>query len=240
MAPATLRRHLAVLVDAGLIIRRDSPNGKRYARKDRGGEIAFAFGFDLSPLVARAAEFASSAEAVREEERGVPAGSGEDHPLPARHRENDRDGRGGGRPDAPEPGPGRPAGRTSIRCSGVFSIASRGPPPRLELEPIASELSTLADEVLNLLERHLKTQEMSANESQFERHKQNSKPDHFPDLEPHPQKERGAPSAPIPLRQKTPDGVFPLGMVLEGLSRPRRPTPRAAAASRTGGISWRP
>src|SRR5271167_2719370 len=32
MAPATLRRHLAVLVDGGLIIRRDSPNGKRYAR----------------------------------------------------------------------------------------------------------------------------------------------------------------------------------------------------------------
>jgi replication initiation protein RepC len=31
MAPATLRRHLACLVDAGLIIRRDSPNGKRFA-----------------------------------------------------------------------------------------------------------------------------------------------------------------------------------------------------------------
>src|ERR1700758_1919613 len=33
MAPATLRRNLATLVDAGVIIRRDSPNGKRYARK---------------------------------------------------------------------------------------------------------------------------------------------------------------------------------------------------------------
>ena len=33
MAHATLRRHLASLVDAGLIIRRDSPNGKRYARR---------------------------------------------------------------------------------------------------------------------------------------------------------------------------------------------------------------
>ncbi len=53
MAPATLRRHLAVLVDAGLIVRRDSPNGKRYARKDGAGEIEIAFGFDLSPLVAR-------------------------------------------------------------------------------------------------------------------------------------------------------------------------------------------
>ena len=34
MADATLRRHLAALVNCGLIIRRDSPNGKRYARKD--------------------------------------------------------------------------------------------------------------------------------------------------------------------------------------------------------------
>src|SRR4249919_3201276 len=47
MAPATLRRHLAVLVDCGLIARRDSPNGKRYARKGQGGVIETAFGFDL-------------------------------------------------------------------------------------------------------------------------------------------------------------------------------------------------
>lgn len=37
MPATTLRRHLAVLVDCGLIIRRDSPNGKRFARKGRGG-----------------------------------------------------------------------------------------------------------------------------------------------------------------------------------------------------------
>ncbi|MGZ2845964.1 plasmid replication protein RepC, partial [Pseudomonas aeruginosa] len=57
MPASTLRRHLAALVDAGLIIRRDSPNGKRYARKGRGGEIELAFGFELSPLVVRAEEF---------------------------------------------------------------------------------------------------------------------------------------------------------------------------------------
>ena len=38
MAPATLRRHLAALVDCGLILRRDSPNGKRFARKGQGGD----------------------------------------------------------------------------------------------------------------------------------------------------------------------------------------------------------
>jgi replication initiation protein RepC len=32
IAGTTLRRQLAALVEAGLIIRRDSPNGKRYAR----------------------------------------------------------------------------------------------------------------------------------------------------------------------------------------------------------------
>jgi DNA-binding transcriptional ArsR family regulator len=36
MAPTTLRRHFATLVDAGLIIRNDGPNGKRYARKGEG------------------------------------------------------------------------------------------------------------------------------------------------------------------------------------------------------------
>ena len=71
MAPATLRRHLAALVDCGLIIRRDSPNGKRFARKGQGGVIEMAFGFDLSPLVARAEEFEAWADEVRAEERAL-------------------------------------------------------------------------------------------------------------------------------------------------------------------------
>ena len=71
MAPATLRRHLAALVDCGLVIRRDSPNGKRFARKGQGGAIETAFGFDLGPLVARADEFEAWAEEVRAEERAL-------------------------------------------------------------------------------------------------------------------------------------------------------------------------
>lgn len=72
VAPATLRRHLAIFVEAGIVIRRDSPNGKRYARRGEGGAIAEAFGFDLTPLVARAAEFealAASVEADRKAQR---------------------------------------------------------------------------------------------------------------------------------------------------------------------------
>ncbi|WP_420329035.1 plasmid replication protein RepC [Mameliella sp.] len=65
MPESTLRRHVAKLVQSGVIRRHDSPNGKRYARRDRSGTIRRAFGFDLSPLLAKAQEIA---EAAREAE----------------------------------------------------------------------------------------------------------------------------------------------------------------------------
>ena len=65
MAPATLRRHLAQLSAAGFLIRRDSPNGKRYQVRDERGQPADSFGFDLAPLVLRAAEIEEQAEAAR-------------------------------------------------------------------------------------------------------------------------------------------------------------------------------
>ena len=60
MPLSTMRRHLANLVASGVIARRDSPNGKRYARRGDG-----AFGFDLSPLVRQHRSFRDEAEAVR-------------------------------------------------------------------------------------------------------------------------------------------------------------------------------
>ncbi|NDW01388.1 MULTISPECIES: plasmid replication protein RepC [Rhodobacterales] len=69
MPCSTMRRHLARLVDAGLLQRRDSPNGKRYVRKH--GEERVAFGFDLSPLYCQSEEIARAAEAVREAEERV-------------------------------------------------------------------------------------------------------------------------------------------------------------------------
>ncbi|MBN9069763.1 MAG: replication initiation protein RepC, partial [Rhizobiales bacterium] len=71
MADTTLRRHLAALVESGLIIRRDSPNGKRYARKGRGGGFEEAFGFSLAPMLARAGEFSEAAERVRMDNRAL-------------------------------------------------------------------------------------------------------------------------------------------------------------------------
>lgn len=65
MADATLRRHIAALVEAGLILRRDSPNGKRYCRRDDRGGVESAFGFDLSPLALAAATIHEAADEAR-------------------------------------------------------------------------------------------------------------------------------------------------------------------------------
>lgn len=65
MAESTLRRHIAALISAGLIARRDSPNGKRYPVRRTGS----AFGFDLRPLLLRAVSIAEAAKtALRDAE----------------------------------------------------------------------------------------------------------------------------------------------------------------------------
>ncbi len=51
-----------MLIESGLLTMRDSPNGKRYGRRDRQGRVVEAYGFDLSPLAARHAEFVRLAE----------------------------------------------------------------------------------------------------------------------------------------------------------------------------------
>lgn len=71
MAPATIRRHLTALVEAGLIFRRDSANGKRYCVRDDHGMVDEAFGFDLAPLALKAAEIHAAAEAVRSEAKAL-------------------------------------------------------------------------------------------------------------------------------------------------------------------------
>lgn len=65
MPESTLRRHLAALVDAGMIRRQDSPNGKRYQTRDGQGRIDRVFGFDLAPLLRRAEEIGAAAETAR-------------------------------------------------------------------------------------------------------------------------------------------------------------------------------
>ncbi|ATE95079.1 plasmid replication protein RepC-8 (plasmid) [Phaeobacter gallaeciensis] len=55
MPESTMRRHLAKLVETGIVCRQDSPNRKRFAR-NIGADRAIAYGFDLSPLAVHAAQ----------------------------------------------------------------------------------------------------------------------------------------------------------------------------------------
>ncbi|MGC1503601.1 MAG: plasmid replication protein RepC, partial [Sulfitobacter sp.] len=54
---ATLRRHVRRLCEVGVLSMKDSPNGKRWGRRDADGVIVEAYGFDLGPMAARAEEF---------------------------------------------------------------------------------------------------------------------------------------------------------------------------------------
>src|SRR5271166_5409719 len=55
------------LIEAGLVTMKDSPNGKRYGKRDPKGRIVEAYGFDLSPIAARHAEFVRLAGEARAE-----------------------------------------------------------------------------------------------------------------------------------------------------------------------------
>ncbi|MCZ4257850.1 plasmid replication protein RepC [Sulfitobacter sp. G21635-S1] len=54
---SALKRHARRLAEIGVISFQDSPNGKRWGRRDAEGRIVEAYGFDLSPLSARVEEF---------------------------------------------------------------------------------------------------------------------------------------------------------------------------------------
>jgi replication initiation protein RepC len=214
MAPATLRRHIAALVDAGLIVRRDSPNGKRYARKGRGGDVELAFGFDLSPIVVRAETFGTWAEEVLAEERALKIVR---ERITLCRRDIAKMIATGIEEGVPTQGSGEgPATWADIHAlfRGIVGRVPRTA-SQAELAPLADELSMLADEVLNILESHTETQNISANESQTERHKQNSNPETLIELEPVSRKDMGASVEPLPAKARLPLGVYPLGMVLD-------------------------
>jgi replication initiation protein RepC len=214
MAPATLRRHLAALVDCGLIIRRDSPNGKRYARKGRGGEIELAFGFDLGPLVARADEFEAWADEIRAEEQTLRLLR---ERITLCRRDIVKMIATGIEEGVPTNSAGHgPADWAEIhaRYREIIARLPRTAPCSI-LEPIARDLSALADEILILLESHTKISDISANESQSEQHKQNSNPNPPIEYEPgFPRKPR-ANAEPSGQTSSAPERSFPLGMVLD-------------------------
>ncbi|PBB40634.1 replication initiation protein RepC [Mesorhizobium sp. WSM3866] len=204
MPDATLRRHLAALVDCGLIIRRDSPNGKRYARKGRGGEIEEAFGFSLAPLLARAYEFEAAAERIRADTRAlrlvrerITLHRRDIHKLIEAALEEDVPGDWGG---------------LWKRFRGVV-----GAIPRraciAELEPIVADLAALHDEVDKLLEIHMKSMNPGGNDSQSERQQSDSNTDSTFEFEPALEKS-GVPAEPK-TKTTEPPKAYPLGLVLK-------------------------
>ncbi|ONF49426.1 plasmid replication protein RepC [Methylobacterium radiotolerans] len=57
VGPSQLKALFRVGQELGLFEIHDSPTGKRYGRRDAEGRVSHAFGFDLSPLACRRAEF---------------------------------------------------------------------------------------------------------------------------------------------------------------------------------------
>lgn len=168
MSPATLRRHLANLVECGLIIRRDSPNGKRFARKGEGGSIEQAYGFDLSPLVARAAEFKTLAEQTRAERRAVRLAR---EKITIIRRDIVKMIETG----IEEGVPGN-WGRIQLAYQEIISRLPRTASFEI-LEVISAELDALWQDIRDALESFINSQNLNANESQTERHIHNSNPD---------------------------------------------------------------
>jgi replication initiation protein RepC len=231
MAPATLRRHLASLVEAGLILRRDSPNGKRFARRGQGGEIADAFGFDLTPLLARAEEIEHLAEDVRSENRAVALLR---EKITVTRRDIVKMIDAGMEAGISVAGAQRGWEEFHLRYATLSSRYGRRL-GRAELEGLAAELSALAAEIRSLLELHVKAKNPDGNESHNERHIQNQITN-ISELEPSLQKGWAEPlgqmeeeSGPEPIAVMTasamagkqtqdatsPPRGFPLGMVLE-------------------------
>jgi replication initiation protein RepC len=213
MPASTLRRQLAALVDAGLIVRRDSPNGKRYARKGRGGEVKLAFGFDLAALVVRAEEFERLAQEIEAETRAIKLAK---ERITLCRRDIAKMIATGIEEGVPTGGAGQgPASWQEVHTifrglvEGVSRTATRG-----ELEAAADALSVFADDILNLLETQVKTTNMSANESPNERHKQNSNPNSPIELEPSLRQGRAARAEPNTQPSVATERTYPLGMVL--------------------------
>ena len=184
MACSTMRRHLARLVDAGLLMRRDSPNGKRYVRKH--GEERVAFGFDLSPIYCRSEEVARAAEAVREAEdrvrrlREVVSLMRRDLAALAEFGEEIQPGLG-----------------LWDQLRDTAALTARGLRRKLTLEDLLvyrADLEALLDHARNVIDGP-ETEEMNTNDASFERHHHNSNEESI-DLEPALEKGGAAAGAP--------------------------------------------
>ncbi len=206
MSGATLRRHLAILVETGLIVRKDSANGKRYARKDGTGQIENAFGFDLSPLLARSEELAMLAQKVAEDRSALRAAK---EALTICRRDIRKLITAAIEEGAP--------GDWQTAEATYLALVRRI--PRVLTTDVATsilgEMQALRADVVNCLETQENAEEMSGNDAQIERHIQNSNPDSNIELEPRSEREPGARAATTNRLNGETIKAFPLGIVLK-------------------------
>ena len=222
MAEKTLRRHLAVLVDVGLIIRRDSPNGKRYARKGQGGSVESAFGFDLTPLVARTSELERLAEQVRGERRALALRR---ERITLLRRDIAKMIALGVEDELP--------GDWPTLHEAFLTLSWRLPrePAIGDLDQLASDLTELAATARKLLETHVETQELTGNDGRDAAHYQNSNTDPLEsELSFRGSQARPAEPEPEPVRPASKG--LPLGLVLQAC-------PDIVNYARNGISNWR-
>ena len=218
MPCSTMRRHLSHLVQAGVLLRRDSPNGKRYAR--RYGEEKIAYGFDLSPLVQRFQEFCEAAEQVRSAQEQLKR-LREAVSLMRRDLAGLADYGQSARPDL----------TIWDAFSDMAALGARSLRRKLtveELTALEQEFRLALDKARDILEgKPLIAEDMSTKDAQSEQHYQNSNKDSFESdsggqvtqMAPAPQSQ--APGATLDPRAKTethggdPTPNLPLTVILE-------------------------
>ncbi len=224
MAGTTLRRNLAMLVEAGLIIRRDSPNGKRFARRNGEGGLGEAFGFSLAPLLARAGEIEAQAAQVMADRL-------EWKRLRERLTLCRRD-----IAKLIEIALEEEVAGEWIEMQKHFNLLSASLPRRpsaAEMRSLLADLEAFRGMIIKTLESKTKTEKTDANDSQNGRHIHNSNPHLTSELEPSFETKQGAKPEEEPRAWREPPKSFPLAMVLQAC-------PEIAAYGPGGGIgSWR-
>ncbi|WP_455274586.1 plasmid replication protein RepC [Rhizobium herbae] len=205
MAEQTLRRHLAILVEAGLLSRKDSANGKRYARRDRVGTIDEAFGFSLAPLLARAEDIERLADEVVAERLHLQR-------LRERLTICSRDVSKLVE-TALDEGVAGDWETIHLHYSALLAALPRKP-SATQLAEALEEIEMLREETANQLEKQINRQKTSGNPLQNERHIQNSNPDSKPESEPAPERKQEENSVIERQDRREPIKAFPLNMVL--------------------------
>lgn len=205
MSEATMRRHLNVLVNAGLISRKDSANGKRYAWRDVEGNVDEAFGFSLAPLLASASEIEQAAAEVvaervqkkRLQERLTIVRRDVSKLVDTAKEEK--------------------ALTNSMAFSDRYRAILDALPRKRTVEQLqvaVDAMASLRDEIVKLLENLYLSRNPSGNAGQAERLHQNSNTESQFEFETGSENEQGEKPAPEFKPRHEPMKAFPLGMVL--------------------------